>query len=92
MMEDTIEKRFLALENSLKDRDALERMYSEERKTLAEAFLEAVKIQANSLSVPVLKDVLVPLSMRIFTFFSILVLGLITGILGIKFLLGNYLQ
>lgn len=91
-MTQTLEDRVESLEDSLRIRDQLERMYSEERMKLAEVFQDAIKIQANSLSIPILKDVLVPMGMRVFTFFALVVFLLLSGILGIKLVFGDILK
>lgn len=89
MMEETLEERVSLLETEIHARDELERMYSEERKLISNNCLEIVKIQANSLSIPIMKDVLVPMGMRVFTFFALLVLLLLGGVLGIKWAIGD---
>lgn len=91
-MAETLEEKVERLEDSLTSRDQLERMYSEERLELAKIFQDAIKIQANSLSIPILKDVLVPMGMRVFTFFALVVFLLLSGILGIKLVFGDILK
>jgi hypothetical protein len=66
--------------------------YTASIKLLSENYLEALKIQANSLSIPLLRDILMPLMMKLFTFFSILVLLLLGGVLGIKWAFGDILS
>lgn len=60
-------------------------------KTQSDNYLEALKIQANSLSIPLLRDVLMPMLLKVFTFFSLLVLLLLGGVLGIKWMFGDLL-
>lgn len=60
--------------------------------TIANAFTTAITYQANALSIPLLKDVLVPLVMRLFTFFAVLVLGLLGTVLGIKWVATSLLK
>lgn len=50
-----------------------------------------LEIQSQSLSLPLLKDVLLPITFKIFGFFAMLVVALIGSILGIKWLFGNVL-
>lgn len=60
--------------------------------TIANSFNSAITYQANSLSIPLLKDVLVPMVMRLFTFFAVLVLGLLGTVLGIKWVATSLLK
>lgn len=63
----------------------------EERKSLSSNYIEALKIQANSLSIPLLRDILMPMMMKVFTFFAALVMLLLGGVLGIKWIFGDVL-
>lgn len=68
------------------------RDYNSKLSEMTQAHLEALKLQANSLSIPLLKDVLVPIVMRLFGFFSMLVLLLLAGIFGIRWAVGDVIK
>lgn len=64
-------------------------MVSQLHNTIAQitnSFSAALSYQANALSIPLLKDVLVPLVMKLFSFFAVLVLGLLGTVIGIKWI------
>ena len=52
--------------------------------TFADLTKKLVDAQGNSLGIPVLRDVLIPLVMKLFAFFTALVFTILAGILGIK--------
>lgn len=70
-----------AINNSLAQ--SLEK-HSDAMLTLGQHISTAIQIQGNSLSVPLLKDILVPMVMKLFTFFSFIVVLLLTTFLGIR--------
>lgn len=53
---------------------------------------KVIDVQAQSLSIPLLKEILVPMTMRLFSFFSILVITLISAILGVKWMAQDLLK
>lgn len=59
---------------------------------ISKSFDKALELQSQSLSIPLLRDVLVPIVMRLFSFFAFLVVTLIGGILGLKWLAGDLLK
>jgi hypothetical protein len=78
---DSLENRVTRLEDNLAD--VIER-HTSVLETLTSRISTAIELQSNSLSVPLLRDILLPLVMKLFTFFSMVVLTLLTCILGLK--------
>lgn len=52
--------------------------------TFSDLTKKLVEAQGNSLGIPVLRDILIPLVMKLFAFFTALVFTILAGILGIK--------
>jgi len=53
---------------------------------------EILRIQSQSLSLPLVKEILLPLTFKIFGFFAFLVIGMLTAILGIKWAFADLLR
>lgn len=70
----------------------MQRLHHSERMSTIAAHAEALKLSSESLSISILKDVLVPMMMKVFSFFAILVLFLVAAILGVKWALGDLIQ
>ena len=86
-----VEGRVTVLEGKIDRFEMIVERHSTILERIADKIEQAIEIQGNSLSIPVLKDVLVPMVMRLFSFFAVLVLGVVGGVLGIKWLIVDFL-